>query len=237
VSFSEVQAQDIAENNFVCMVENVVPYISVTPAELKDATDIDDLSRRFKTSWVAEYKSVTVSTVHNGKVKKIKSKSDLFTAAQKEHMLTADFGTPINIVIKYIPNNNLSHNDVKELVYDVSVTPHKEAQFIGGEEALDSYLNESILSALDKSVLKQYGLAAVNFTVDELGQVVEAQVSESSNDEKTDKLILDAICQMPDWQPASYANGQKEKREFVVIVGDSKSCMTNTLGIKDFNKS
>jgi len=232
---NQISAQADIKQEIEVLINPVVPYISVTPAELKEATNVDDLSKRFKTSWVESYKSVIVYTSHKGKIRKENSTSDLFTVKQKENMLTADFGKDIKILIKYIPDNGLSSNDVKELVYEVSIVPHKEATYIGGQDQLDTYLNENVLDMLNKDVFKEYSLSAVKFTVNEMGQVVEANITQSSNDTKTDKILLDAICQMPDWEPASYANGQKEKREFVLSVGDHRSCVVNLLSIKDYN--
>jgi len=80
---------------------------------------------------------------------------------------------------------------------------------------------------LDPAVFEGYTLAAITFTVDKDGKVRDAQVAESTEDEGTDQLLLDAICKMTDWAPATYASGLTTEQDFVWIIGNKQSCKMN----------
>ena len=93
-------------------------------------------------------------------------------------------------------------------------------------------------NAIDKisTSFNKINLAAVKFTINEEGQIVDAHVFQSayqpSKDEKIDELLLETICNMPSWEPAEYDNGIKVKQEFVLTVGDMESCVVNLLNIR-----
>lgn len=144
----------------------------------------------------------------------------------------ADAGTNIAVKVRYIPENTLKHNDIKELDFSFTVDPENEAQYVGGQEQLQQYLK---LTAIDKIPLTRFEkstLAAVKFTLDEEGNVIDAHVFQSSKDAETDALLLAAIRNMPSWKPAEYANGLKVKQDFVLTVGNMESCVMNLLEIR-----
>ena len=53
------------------------------------------------------------------------------------------------------------------------------------------------------------------FTVNEEGEIVNAKISQTSGDSKTDKLFVEAINKMPKWKPAQNSKGVKVKQEFI----------------------
>ena len=77
-----------------------------------------------------------------------------------------------------------------------------------------------------------YDLAAVKFTIDEAGRITDAHVFWPSKDEKTDALLLETICNMPNWKPAAYADGTTVKQEFVLTVGNMENCAIHLLNIR-----
>jgi len=88
------------------------------------------------------------------------------------------------------------------------------------------------MDKISASVFRKYNLAAVKFTVNEEGQIIDTHVSWPSNDEKTNELLLAGISNMPRWNPAEYANGVKVKQEFAFTVGDMESCVINLINIR-----
>jgi len=50
------------------------------------------------------------------------------------------------------------------------------------------------------------------------------QLSKTSGDQKTDKLLLKAINKMPKWKPAENSDGIKVKQEFEFSVGNCGGC-------------
>jgi TonB family protein len=62
--------------------------------------------------------------------------------------------------------------------------------------------------------------AKVLFTVNDKGEVDEVIVLKSSDDEKTDQLMKQAISKMPKWRPAENAKGVKVKQYFEFTAGN-----------------
>ena len=208
------------------------PPISMTKKQLKETQTVSDLNEYYKTSWVKEYISVEVLATCSGKMGKAVSIDDTLSREQKDIMQLADVGTDISVDIQYMPDNTLSQNDPKEIKFNIVVNPENDAKFIGGPPQLEKYLKEYLMDKIPDASFKQYQLAAVTFTVDETGQITDAHIFWSSENQKTDQLLLEAVCSMPNWKPAEYANGHKVKQEFVLTVGDMQSCVVNLLNIR-----
>jgi hypothetical protein len=212
-------------------VHKVYPPVSVTLEKLNEAKTILDLNEKYKSSWVREYISVEIQTIKNGKTKKAVSKSDVLTQEQKDLMKMADLDKAISVKVLYMPDNTLKHNDIQEIVFSVLVTPAHDAQYVGGTQQLNKYLKEKAIHKIPSGSFQNFDLAAVKFTISEQGQIVDAHIFLNAKDEKTDALLLDAICSMPGWKPASYADGTPVKQEFVLTVGSMKNCQIYTLNI------
>lgn len=212
-------------------VHRVYPYISITKEKLNKAQTIADLNKHYKPSWVREYITVELVTSYKGKVKKAVSINDLLTQEQKDIMDKADVDTDISVYVKYIPENTLKQNDSKEINFSFKVDPESEAKFPGGEKQLNKYLKENAVDKIPGGIFRQHHLTAVKFTINEEGQISDAHVFESSRDEEADKILLETICNMPNWKPAEYANGVKVKQDFAFAVGDMNSCVINLINI------
>ena len=159
-------------------------------------------------------------------------KTSTFNQEQKDQLSTADDDSSISIKVNYLPDNNLKHNEPKDMSFTFTVDPDKEAGFPGGQQQLKQYLKQNIRDNISEANFKQHQLAAVKFTVDEKGAINNPHIFWTSEDEKIDKLFLDAISRMPNWKPAEYANGKKVKQDHVLLVGDMKSCVVNMVGIR-----
>ena len=64
----------------------------------------------------------------------------------------------------------------------------------------------------------------LRFVVNEEGAIDKAQITQTSGDAATDKLLLDVINKMPNWKAAEDAKGKKVKQEFVLSVGTNRGC-------------
>ena len=229
-------SQDRLASGLSYEVNRIHPYISITKEKLNEARTIADLNRHYKSSWVKEYISVEILTNEKGRIRKAASKNDTLSQAQKDILNMADTGTDIAVKVRYIPENTLTHNDIKEINFSFTFDPENEAEYPGGQEQLKKYLKEKAIDKIPEGSFKNYELAAIKFTIDEEGQMIDAHVFESIyqtfKDEKVEELLLEAICHMPGWKPAAYANGTKVKQEFVLLVGDMESCVINLLKIR-----
>ncbi|HNQ13624.1 MAG TPA: energy transducer TonB [Bacteroidia bacterium] len=225
-------AQQGLKNELKYGVHRVHPYISISGTELRNAQTLSDLNSNFKPSWIREFISVDVHAVHNGATSKVSGDSDKLNPEQKELMRMADVGSAISVKVQYIPLNNLSTNDLKEINFSFIPDPDKEASFPGGKEKLNQYLKINAIDKIPDGTFGELTLAAVKFSIDMTGKVIDAHVFESSKNPVADELLIQTILNMPKWSPAEYENGQKAIQDFVLTVGDMENCMVNLLNIQ-----
>ena len=230
-----VFSQDSQHFEIEYKVNRMYPSLSITKEKLKEAHTLVDINQYYKPTWVKEYISVEISGIHKEKIQKALGKNDIFTKAQKDLINTADAGTDISVQVHYIPNNNLKNNEAKYINFSFTVEPENEASYVGGARQLKQYLKENVADKILEEGFEMYRLAAVTFAIDEQGQIIDAQVFDTPyqtfRDTKTEEVLLEAVCNMPNWKPAQYANGMKVKQQFVLTVGDHRSCVINLFNI------
>ncbi|MEM9548860.1 MAG: energy transducer TonB [Bacteroidota bacterium] len=223
--------QDEPAFEFVFEVKKVYPPVSISKNDLDNANSLIDLNKRYEQSWVREYKMVEITAVCNGELQKAIGPNDILTQDQKDLMFCADPKTNIFVRVEYIPENNLSIREVKEMDFSFTLQPSRDAEFVGGPVKLKKYLEETVLKHIDVANFKQYQLAAYKFTIDADGHVLNPTITSSSEDEATDQLLINAICNMPLWEPAKFYDRSTGKQEFVLAVGDMNSCVVPLLSI------
>lgn len=224
--------QDSISNEIHFQVNRIYPFVSITKEQLNQAQTLIELNRHYKSSWVKEYTSVEILVFYNGKKRKAISKNDILSQEQKDLMKMADAGTEIDIKVLYLPDNSLKYNEIKEMGFSLTIDAQREASFPGGQQVLNKYLKEKAMDKICTSSFRNYQLAAVKFTINEDGHIINAHVFESSRDEIIDELLVETICNMPRWIPAEYSNGIRAKQEFVLLIGSMQSCVINLLNIR-----
>lgn len=232
ISIASVSSQNDEKSDFSYQINRVQKYISISPSQLDKATQLSHLNHYFKADWVKKYKSVKITVISNNQKKVLTSTSDRLTSEQKKAISTADQGTDIKVVVLYLPDNNLTSNEISEMDFSFKLDPEKEAIYAGSKDQLAQYIEEAILKKITIEDVPQYQVAAVKFTIDEDGQIIDVNIAHPSKNEDADNLILKTICEMPKWNSAQYADGTKTKQEFVFTIGDHYSCTMNTLDIK-----
>lgn len=213
-------------------MNRIYPPVSITKEKLNEAQTLIDLNVNYPTSWVKEYISVEILTNYKGTIREAVSKNDTLGQEQKDIMNMADVASDISVKVRYIPENTLKHNDAKEINFTFTVDPESEAKYPGGQQQLKQYLKASAIDKIPDTTFRNYDLAAIKFTINEEGQIVDAHVFLPFKDKITDKLLLGAIRDMPDWKPAEYSNGTKVKQEFVLTVGNHENCDIHLLNIR-----
>ncbi len=219
-------------SDFGYQINRVQKYVSISTKQLEQAKVLSDLNHYYKADWVKEYKSVITTAIVNGKRQTIKSKDATISTSQKALIQSADKETDIEVVVHYLPENNFSNNPVAEMDFSFRIDPEIEARYAAGKKDLDHYISTNILKKVTSEDVPQYQVAAVKFIIDEEGRVVDAHIAQNSKNEESDALILKTVCDMPNWESASYADGTKTKQEFVLTIGDQYSCTMNVLDIK-----
>ena len=80
-------------------------------------------------------------------------------------------------------------------------------------------LKEKSKRVVTEKVAKEFNAVKIKFTVNELGEITEAKILDTSGDLKTDETLLDAVMSMPKWIPAKKRTGVNVKQDFVLTVG------------------
>jgi len=220
-------SQETTDFDLTFDVKKIFPYISVSSDQLNEAKTLNDLNERFESDWVQEYHSVELIVYNDSTLERAFGKSELLTKKQKEILSMADPNTEIQVLVKYLPKNNLQENEEKELEFSFTIDPDQVAEFPGGKEEMRAFFKAQAIDQLSKDEFRKHHLTAVKFEVDTDGTILNPHISEPSKSTRTDEVLLKAICNMPKWQPAEYKNGLKVKQEYVLLIGDMNSCVQN----------
>jgi len=223
--------QDSLQTMETYQIARVFPSLSITKEKLQDAHKLSEINERFDTAWIKAYISVDIFDISDSKRKKASSKNQMITPEQKHMMLNAANNATILVQIKYIPENTLSNNEPKLLEFSFVFDPEKEASYCHGAVQLNQYIDEHIIDKLGDFKLKRYHMAVVTFTIDEDGNTINPKIYVSSENEGIDNILLTSIKNMPKWEAARYKNGQKVQQDFVLMMGDMKSCVINLLNV------
>lgn len=234
-------AQD--NHNLSYEVHKIYPPFSITKEKLKEAKTLSDfknetsnLNLAYDPSWVSEYIDVEILATDKGVIKKAVSKNNILSLEQKDLMNRADVGTAISVKIRYMPENNLSQNEAKEMGFTFTTNPESDATYFGGIAALKKYLKENAMDKIPEGSFKGYDLTTIKFTIGEEGEVLDVHLFAaeypSDVDVEINELLLQTIREMPCWQAAKYANGTTVKQAFALTVGNMENCVVNLLNIR-----
>ncbi len=187
--------------------------------DLKTVKTLNDINAGFPSSWIASYESTVVAATSNGQLIEIEGKNANLSPKQISLLQKADIGTPIIVDVKYQPTHLTATGEIRTIHFEYDVIPNTEAQFPSGDAAMKAYIKEKVMAEISDATLKTINRAAILFSVSEQGKVQNIKISESSENEKVDQLMLQAIQQMPDWTPAYDAKGNAIRQEFEFSIG------------------
>lgn len=172
---------------------------------------------------IVDYVLVVISTMSNGKLLTAKSTTDKLTPAQKNILNLVEDGGDIIIDIAFkfkIESPDATAGHVIKGQLAVTAIPMREAEFPGGYKQFTAYVQKHIFNQLSKpDATEKIQQVVVNFIVDEEGRIVIPRLSKSSSDKAIDKLVLDAIENMPRWKPAFNSKGIRVKQQFSIPLG------------------
>lgn len=224
--------QEKTQDYITCEVNQVYPPLALTLEQVTQAQSLEDLNEYYDSDWIKEYISVEVNVKSKGVNHIAKGKSEVLNQEQKDLIKLADEASKIYVLINYLPKNNLSENDKKQMEFTLNLHPENDAEFPGGNDKLNEYIETTILSKMDGYTIEQYNLEAITFTIDENGKVTNVLADEFSKAVEMKALLAKNISNMPDWKPASYSSGLKVKQDFVFTLGDHTSCTLNTFNVR-----
>ena len=199
---------------------------SVTKEKIDVAKYISDIIPEYPMQWneIINYVSIQISAVNNGTKILSLSKSYSLNEEQKTILNAVDFGTDIEINIKFMykdpSNDNVGSNrKIKEMEFVVKAVPHKEAEYPGGNKRIKEYFTENVINKIpEKSSIDADSPVTVVYTINEEGKVEGAKVTRTSSNTLLNKLLLDAVNAMPAWKSAENVKGVKVKEEFKISI-------------------
>jgi TonB family protein len=192
---------------------------------LTKAVSISDIIPYYPVNWISGYVSTELSVTGDGKEKIASGQDDLLSAEQKRILKKVDPGTEIVIKIIYNYNNPVNGNiETGNMNYSATVVPETEAGYTGGHEQMTQYLKENAMDKIPDSAFKQLQPVVVRFTVNEEGEIANAEISRESGDPQIDRLLLDVINNMPKWSPAQDSGGKRVRQEFEFSVSSGGGC-------------
>lgn len=193
----------------------------VKKEKLNGAKSMSDIIPGYPTSWITDYISTEISTTCNGKTTKAMGTNDILSTEQISILNTVDPGTDITIDITYKSKNAVTGQiEINRMHFSATVVPEIEAEYLGGYQEMTQYLKENAINKISQTNKKEFQPAVVRFTVNEKGEISNAQVSKTSGNQKIDRLLLDAINNMPKWRAAQNSKGINVKQEFEFSVGN-----------------
>jgi len=226
--------QEDSDYNLSVQVNTSVSSITVDAVEFDDIVRLTDIDRHFKSEWVDEFLSVEVLVFQSGNPHILNAKDDNITDDLRQAIVNADSGSTIKVSYEYNAVNALDKNSVHTDGFSFTMLPDNDASFPGGEHNMNDYLADAGLNKIQEKDIDIYNIAAVKFTVTESGHIENAHIASKSKNTDIDKLLLNTICNMPQWIPASYNDGVTVAQEYVLSVGDHGSCTVNVLNIHKY---
>ncbi|MEI6020986.1 MAG: TonB C-terminal domain-containing protein [Bacteroidota bacterium] len=171
-----------------------------------------------------DYVSIEIVVKSKGEYQNAKGTSHALNKQQKELLLMADLGTDIVVKLKFKYKEWISNADkddgIKEAEYTLTVIPNEEAMMNGGYTQFSDYLNEHLVKPFPgKSNFNKIAQAAVQFSVNDKGEIIMPKLIRSSSDKKIDQAILKVISNMKHWNVAKNAQGLPVQEEFTVSLG------------------
>ena len=89
---------------------------------------------------------------------------------------------------------------------------------------MKDYLASNAVDKMPEGIFQPTDFAAVQFTINESGEVVDAQVFESVSElhphDEANAILLEAVRQMPSWEPAEFCKGTTISQNYVFVVGN-----------------
>jgi hypothetical protein len=172
------------------------------------------------------YKNVTISVLHNDKdVRDIETmamgQSVELNNAQINLLRSCDYSTNLRFTALnrlLNPETGIFRDD--SLVYYMTITPEKEAEYEGGFDTLIDYLKE--ISKEEVAIIKKNKLqpGKVFFTVSKDGTISNVKLVSTSGYPSVDTELKNIINNMPKkWEPARNSKGEKVDQEFVFFFG------------------
>ena len=214
-----IVAQDL---NFV--IQNNL-HKKIKLGQIQQAETLKDLNPSFPAEWIDSnaYVKVVLSSEQEEKVFQVTGPNDQLTPKQQALINQLNISDQLKILVKYNSINAATQiKELRNIEFTLTLVPEIEAQFKGGEENLNDYVQEEIIKKLE--IHPQFDLASFSFNINEQGKIASVEMLQSSNNEIIDELILNQIRLMPNWNPAKNIAGENINQTFEILFGNLVGC-------------
>lgn len=193
----------------------------ISKETLAKARSVGDIIPYYPASWIDSYNLSVISVTSNNNTVSARSSNDVLSEDQLKMIGSLDIGAELSINIDYQSVNSVTNQtESRSMHYSATVVPEKEAVYTDGNEQLTQYIKQNAIEKISADDTKELEVAVVRFTVSEAGKITGSRIEKTSGIESVDRLLLDVIDQMPDWQPAADVQGQKVSQEFELVVSN-----------------
>jgi hypothetical protein len=192
----------------------------ITKEKLRNAKSISDVIDNYPTKWISNYVSVEILRSYQGKVVKAIGVNDKLNSEQKTILNAAELAHDVVIDVKYIYRDPVTKRVENNKIHvSMTVVPETEAEYVGGYKKMIADLKEKSKSVVPEKVAKEFKAVKIKFTINELGEITDAKLLDTSGNLKADETLLASVMTMPRWMPARNAKGVTVKQDFVLTVG------------------
>jgi len=138
---------------------------------------------------------------------------------------TVEYASNFSIHASCIEKNEFTgFNKYNELVYYITVTPEKEAEYTMGKDALIQYLRDNSLQDVFNIAHDRLQPGMVSFKVTSAGTISSVKLLATSGHTAIDNKMIELISSIPGlWDSAQNANGEKVDQQLVLFFG-AKGC-------------
>lgn len=195
---------------------------TTTKSRLSESKLIKDFVPGYPTDWVSDYVSIEMIFNKNDDEYILHSTNDTLTPEQRELINSLDINDNVSIRVAYKYKNPATNETEYRNMKDISlvVVPEFSAMPVFGYDLLIEYLEENSLSKIPATLQNKMDQLIIYFNVDELGEINNVIVKQSSGFIEVDELILDLTNNFRNWTPAQDNNGNTVLQDFILTFGN-----------------
>ena len=205
-------------------IKKGINWYTVKDNNIQKATRFEDMMEGYPESWLAgNYISTAISGIINGERVEVKGKDSRLNKEQMNLLKEAKINSNLEIYVNYVHHNAINNKkEHRKMEYTLTVVPATEAKFPEG--CPSEYLNKAINKMIKEGRANDFISVDMEFTINRKGKTTEVRITESSGVKNTDKMLLELINNMPDWEAAKDASGNKVKQIFELRAGYGIGC-------------
>jgi len=195
---------------------------TTTKSRLSESKLIKDFVPGYPRDWISDYVSIEMIFNKNDDQYILHSANDTLTPEQTELINSLDINDNISVRVAYKYKNAITNETEFRNMKDISlvVVPEFSAMPVFGYDIIIEYLEQNSLDKIPTSIRNKMNQLIIHFSVNELGEINNVILKQSSGFIEVDELILDLTNSLRNWNPAKDNNGNTVLQDFVLTFGN-----------------